>query len=375
MFKKSILIILVLMVSFGLIINAYSADIDGIDDGYEWADAVSYILINGESNCDVDYGAVKLFFDNENRAVYFCFMLKDPNLEADNLKAGVSFSVNDSDLFVLTAEYETQDYDFNKFSFEGAVSVDENHGASCEVRLGFKEGIPRDINCTVCFIDAKGMPSNEYDFSVVNEEYTERTVFLSDNTADNSNTVSKTTKANKTTESSSHRTETERSSRCRTTTERIGYTTEEFSINTSPLYVYSRTSVNRESSKTVLDTSSSASVTENKTTTERKTQTDKTQKKVATANVYYYEKEIIVYTDNITEITGNSSSSNTTFLSETNSEIGTTENSGTASVSVSEGKKYKTIIGVISAVLILLLAAWASKSGKGNKPSVDRQDI
>ncbi len=86
---------------FGFL-NAHAVEIDGIDGGYEWDGLQPYVLISGESNCSVNLGTMKLKFDNENRAVFFCFMLKDPKLEKDNLNVGISLSIENSEPFVIT---------------------------------------------------------------------------------------------------------------------------------------------------------------------------------------------------------------------------------------------------------------------------------
>ncbi len=368
MLRKACVSIIIIFITFSLIINAYSVNIDGTDDGYEWDGALSYQFINGESNCNVDYAIMKLLIDNENRAVYFCFLFRDSGFEPDNICAGVSFSINDSTPFVITVNSKSDDYDTTGYSFDGMITVDKNHGAICEVRLGFKDGIPQNLNGTVSFIDSNGMSSNKYDFMVVNEGYTERTATQIANTDDVVSSSSKTTKAKTTSKKEIKDDETERNENRRTTTERIGYTTDEFIISTSPLYVYSRTSKPSVTSSEAETTSADKSTTKKKSTTETKTKksTTKNNTKKEKVTVYYYEKEIIVYTDKTAEVIENTSVTAETTADSESSDYETAAESE-ASIPISKGIKYKTIISVVSAVLIALLAAWASKSSKKEK--------
>ena len=370
MLKKIAVSFLILCVSLAMIISAHSATVDGTDDGFEWDGALAYQLIKGESNCDVDYAVMKLIIDNENRTVDFCFLFRDPKIEPDNVSAGVSFSVNDSDAFVITGITKPDNYDTDKYSFEGEISVDENHGVTCEIRLGFKEGVPQNICGSVSFIDGKGMPSNKYDIVILNEGYTERTVTPIGSQNYSEKSTSKTTKSNSASKTN-NKTETlkDRTSNRRTTTERIGYTTEEFLISTSPPYSYSRTSKPSEITSDTERKSTEKSTVKHKSTTEHKSKINKTVKETVT--VYYYEKEIIIYSDIPTE-----NVEKTTFSLTENTTVEKVEVTTTATtegevypttVSVSDGIKYKTVIGVISAILIIILAAWASRSGKKAK--------
>lgn len=177
----SLLCLLVLVLSFAF--TAFSADIDGIDNGAEWDGAAVLKLLDGESNCNVNFGLVKAEFDNESSAVFFSFMFIDPMLEQGNENAGISLSIEDSEPFVLTMSSTPFEYDVDKYSFSGAMSLDENNGATCEVRIGIKYGLRNRINGTVRFIDSNGAPSNFYDFSFDNEGYVSATEkYVYDNT-------------------------------------------------------------------------------------------------------------------------------------------------------------------------------------------------
>ena len=339
-----IILIVLLTVTF---VNGYSAEIDGIDDGYEWDGAASCVMVDGESNCGVDFAIMKTLLDNENRAVYFCFMWKDPDLETDNLMTGISLSVNDSERFVFTSDLSPVDYDAYKFSFEGAVSIDKNNGATCEVRIGFKEGLPKRIYGTVRFIDAAGMPSNEYDFSLINEEYTERTALVINSYDNNGSDEPKnktTTKNQKTEETNSG-----------------DYTTHDIEISTSPPYSYVRTT--KVKNTTLKSTTESSTVTEtvlsknepsSKSTTVRNIKNNLSSTKNKSQNKDN-KPVTTAYDEKISDVKTSVISSNT------ESESLVSEASKT---DVTQGTKYKYTVGAVSATVLVLLAAWSAKSGK-----------
>ncbi len=317
------------------LLNAYAAEIDGIDSGYEWDGLQPYVLISGESNCGVNFGTMKLKFDNENRAVFFCFMLKDPKLKKDNMNAGISLSIEDSEPFVITASSSPIEYDIDKISFSGAMSVDENNGATCEIRIGMKAGVPRELNGTVRFIDSDGKLSNTYDFSIKNDSYIEPTAI-----GESSGVIYKTNKY-ETKKNTTRKSRTEKSTANK-------YTTVEFKINNSPPYSYTgKLKPTTEKKKTT--------TVKEKTTAQPKTKKPAT--KPAGATVYYYEKEVIISQVYITEPI--------THKIETTAEAETqTTEQTTKTVSLSKGRKLKIATAVTAGVLLFALAAWGAIGAK-----------
>ncbi len=302
---------------------------------------------------------MKLVLDNENRAVFFCFLYNDTELEQGNSQTGISLSIENSEPVIFTTGISTAVYDSDKYSFDGAISIDENNGATCEVRLGIKSGLPRRINGCVRFIDSYGLPSNEYNFVIINEGYTDPTATELRPTADNSDPAynpglltEKTTKNKTTTTKSAYETENNRNNDNRfTTTKRVGYTTEEFVINTSPPYSYVRTT---------------------KLKTTQTTRNDKNSSKSNNAvTIIYHEKEIIISEVYISEMTESAQESEKAFI-ETDTVTETTTDSidienDTLKNEFADGTKYKNIVAAVSATLIVLLAAWASKGSKKEK--------
>ncbi len=312
-------------------VSAFSTDIDGFDKGAEWDGATTYKLIDGESNCNVNFAAVKVKLDAENSAVFMCFMFIDPNLDAENAEVGVSLAVENSTPFVITASSTPAGYDIGKYSFDSAISVDKNSGATCEMRIGFKEGLPKTIGCTVRFIDACGEPSNYYDFVIVNEFFVETTAMVLKPTRDNSdpayNPDFRTTKAKTTKKTTSRKT-----------------TTQKTVIKTSPPYSYT--------GRTKRETTKRA----------KQTEAVKTE---AVKTVYYVEKEVVIImtaaqTDAVTQ------PATTQHLTAVNTEITQTvqELQTQKTVSLSQGQKYQKIITAVGGVMFLLIACFGVYSTK-----------
>ncbi len=199
----SALLVIILVISFA--VTAFSFKIDGTVDGFEWENADSAIVFSsGESNNEVEFGSYMWFVDENNLYLYFNFT--DPNLLPDNTKAGVSLCIDDSESYTFTSStYEN--YDSEKYRVEGAMQIDITQGASCEVRVGFKHGIPDNINGKVRFIDSNGSYSNIYDFKIENKtsdndyiyEYYEPSTVKPTTTKAEKSTASETVKSDKTT--------------------------------------------------------------------------------------------------------------------------------------------------------------------------------
>ncbi|MEE1139301.1 MAG: hypothetical protein U0M02_12550 [Acutalibacteraceae bacterium] len=166
--KKFISILLLSTFLYLSAITVFSADIDGYDKGEEWAGAETLLLLNGESNCNVNFGLIKWIIDSDTNGIYFCVMFKEPDLAADNTNVGASLKIENSDFYTVRATSSGNIIDEDRYSFEGSLSVDSNNGVTCEIRLGLKYGIPDIINGSVRFIDSEGVPSNIYDFSIDN---------------------------------------------------------------------------------------------------------------------------------------------------------------------------------------------------------------
>ena len=166
--KKFISILLLSTCLYLSAITVFSADIDGYDKGEEWAGAETLLLLNGESNCNVNFGLIKWIVDSDTNCIYFCVMFKEPDLAADNTNVGASLKIENSDFYTVRATSSDNIIDEDRYSFEGSLSVDSNNGVTCEIRLGLKYGIPDIINGSVRFIDSEGVPSNIYDFSIDN---------------------------------------------------------------------------------------------------------------------------------------------------------------------------------------------------------------
>lgn len=252
--KKFITFFLALIICFCTISNAYSFKTDGYDDGAEWKNTEVKLLVNGESNCKVNFGLMKWAFDTETNSVFFCIMFKEPELSSDNQNIGVSLQIENSDPFIVSVNSAESNPDTDKFKFEGALTVNESSGVTCEIRVGIKHGLPSVLNGKIRFYDSDGTLSNVYDFSIDNVEETtvvysneaDTTALIKATTKEHANTISTkkqtTTKKSKAEKSSEAPNDTKKSTtkksnkvtkKVKTKTTKPIYTTEEFITNTA----------------------------------------------------------------------------------------------------------------------------------------------
>lgn len=312
--------IFVLVICCGL--TAFSVDIDGYNDGAEWNEATAVALLNGESNSKINFGTVKYKVDYETNSLFLFFMYLDPDLTQDNLNTGISLTIENSDPFVLTTDSTPITYDVDKYSFEGAISINETNGALCEIRLGMKYGIPDEINGSVRFIDSDGVPSNVYYFTFINELYAEsQAETVKTATTKKSATVKETTTKATTTAS--------------TTLRKIDLNIPNFDFLSG-------------------DDKTTTKKSETKTTNkkEKTTKSDKTTKAAKTkkSTVKVYEKE--VYISIVTEIVENPASEAT----ETATVIQTEDNISDGEISTTQGSKYKTITAICGGIALIAVA-------------------
>ena len=315
------------MKSIGFFILLISILIDGKNDGFEWGDAEAKLIFDGESNSRVNYAAVKNKIIADENALYLCFIYIDPYLEPDNTNVGISVTTENSDYFefnVTDSAYRSDTFDH---SFDGAIYIDKNNGATCEIRLGFKSGIPEMINLDVRFIDSSGAYSNKYLLSIINKSYTELYGSAEDYDYDYEDDYVFTRKAEKT-----------------TVTTRKEKT--EFYIQTSPPYSYVR------KTKAPKTTVTQTTIKSYSTTTSKAKITKKKQDKTVKATQVY------VITEQITEVSSTVELA-TTAISDTSA-----VNNDSPKTYITKGKKYKIIIGVISAVSFTSIAIASSKSSK-----------
>lgn len=344
--KRIFAAIVSFVILFSFAVSAFSADIDGFDMGTEWDGATAYKLVDGESNCNVNFGVVKVKFDFKNSAVFLCFMFIDPDLKSDNTMAGISLEVENSSPFEITMSSSPAGYDISKYSFDGAISIDENRGAICEVRIGVKEGLPKTLDCTVRFIDASGEPSNYYDFTLVNEEYVETTALVIAPTQDNRDPAynidlltSETTKE-KTTKVKTTKVKTTKE-----TTAKKQTSTKKPAIKTTKPYT-TRAKTKKETTK--------ASAVET----------------AAAVTVFYYEKEVVIVQQ--APQTFAETQTETSLYEPTTAEY--TEMSATQKVvSLSQGQKYKKIITAIGGVLFFVIAAFGVVGIRRSKNSHEEE--
>ena len=312
--KRLLCAVAALLMLLAFAVSAFSVTVDGIDGGAEWDGAPVKRLFSGESNCKVNFAAVKAKVASSESAVYLCFMFKDPDAALFNPAAGVILNVG-NDTFTVTMESAPCSDDTADHSFDAAITADQNHGMTCEIRLGVKHGVPKSLDMSVRFIDTAGELSNHYAFTVENTEYSETQPVI---VAPPTEKPAKTTKAKKTT--------TQRNTTKRQTTRKA--TTKRPKTTIHPV-------------KTTAERTTKAQT--QRTTKEPKTKAQRTKavRIEGNATVYYYEKEVII---------------SQVIITVPAAEAETTESAISA---LNHGTKMKVVITSLGFILLLIIAAAA----------------
>lgn len=320
--KRLLCAVAALLMLLAFAVSAFSVTVDGIDGGAEWDGAPVKRLFSGESNCKVNFAAVKAKVASSESAVYLCFMFKDPDAALFNSAAGVILNVG-NDTFTVTMESAPCSDDTADHSFDAAITADQNHGMTCEIRLGVKHGVPKSLDMSVRFIDTAGELSNHYAFTVENTEYSEtQPVIVAPPTerpaAPPTEKPAKTTKAKKTT---TQRDITEKQTTRKATTKRPKTTTR-------PV-------------KTTAERTTKAQTQRMTKEPKTKAQRTKAVRVEGNATVYYYEKEVII---------------SQVIVTVPAAEAETTESAISA---LNHGTKMKVIITSLGFILLLIIAAAA----------------
>ena len=320
--KRLLCAVAALLMLLAFAVSAFSVTVDGIDGGAEWDGAPVKRLLSGESNCKVNFAAVKAKVASSESAVYLCFMFKDPDAALFNPAAGVILNVG-NDTFTVTMESAPCSDDTADHSFDAAITADQNHGMTYEIRLGVKHGVPKSLDMSVRFIDTAGELSNHYAFTVENTEYSEtQPVIVAPPTerpaAPPTEKPAKTTKTKKTT--------TQRNTTKRQTTRMA--TTKRPKTTIRPV---KSTAERRTKAQT------------QRTTKEPKTKAQRTKavRVEGNATVYYYEKEVII---------------SQVIVTVPAAEAETTESAISA---LNHGTKMKVVITSLGFLLLIIIAAAA----------------
>ncbi len=199
--KRIFSVFLSLLLFFALASDCFCASItiDGIPRNAEWIEVPLKMIINegDESNCGVKSAFIKYIIDNDENAVYLYFNVTCAEITDDNQKCGISLRINDSAPITSTVQDIPDSPDTDLYSIESCTAVWNEKDFACEMRVGFKFGVAPETNLKIRFIDANGVKSNEYSYSLPNPEYTGTTVGvlggINNGTASNTKTTKPTT--------------------------------------------------------------------------------------------------------------------------------------------------------------------------------------
>ncbi len=162
------------------VIPSFGITMDGIVGAKEWGEATSLSLIgrDDKSNCDVVMTALLYLVKEEDRSIYFGIKYCCEDMRTENTGTAVELSFDGVYCATLYANGEA-DVNYDVYDAEAVFSCNEKLSETyCEIRAGFKYGVPKETTVGIRISDYKGRPSNYYEFTVEgNEVYqTESTV-------------------------------------------------------------------------------------------------------------------------------------------------------------------------------------------------------
>lgn len=200
--KSGLISVLSIFLIFLITINSYAAlRIDGADNDLEWEDAECINPITNSDSNNVSFGLLKCLFDSNGYDAYFMLYLSDNKSESLD-KCGFIFSLNDGVEVTVTADNVQIDCNSSLYNISAETGLTGDDGICCEIKVGFKKGLPDAVNGTVSYIDGTGNNSYYYPFNFFYRESTVTetvTVKATEYITAEKTTKAKTTSAPKTT--------------------------------------------------------------------------------------------------------------------------------------------------------------------------------
>ncbi len=166
-FKFILILVLIFAVAMPAC-TAYGLKIDASNLDYEWADADNVVLLKEKDSNKVNFGSVSYIVDKNGFDVYLMIYFSDSSSENYD-RSGIIITLNGV-VFTVDVNGNVTNPDNNAYLISSAVSVVDNDGFYCEMKIGFKHGLSDKISAKICFIDGQGTHSYHYPF-VINNKY------------------------------------------------------------------------------------------------------------------------------------------------------------------------------------------------------------
>lgn len=141
--------------------SAAAIVIDGTANAAEWADAELIQLVKSNETIADEVEFVTVSHFTERTVLYFKIDVLFSSLEQDNTTAGVIIRIGED---VFKADLSGTEYEYNTdvYGFDCVTGYRYSNGLSCELGIDFKLGLPESVEVAFRFIDASGVPSEEY---------------------------------------------------------------------------------------------------------------------------------------------------------------------------------------------------------------------
>lgn len=152
-----------------LTVSSYAKPvIDGKDNGIEWQDSKTVVIVDKKSGNNVHTATLKYRIENEYE-ISFCLFLSDSDSESLE-NAGFIITLSDDFTATVTMNSVETEGNVNNYYIDAKINPFNDNTVICEATIGIKRGLPDKISGSVSFRDGNG--SDSYYFPFMIENYT-----------------------------------------------------------------------------------------------------------------------------------------------------------------------------------------------------------
>ena len=171
--KRIYILVALILISIFSVNAAANVRIDGADDGIEWVGADYTLLIDEQRSNNVDFAFAKTSVSSEYEIDILLFL--SDNVSGSYNKSGFILSLDDGSEISVNQAGAALNGNSDDYYVDSAMTYDVNDGASCEIRIGFKRGLPKEIVLRISFVDGNGNSSIYYPLKIDNPYFVSET--------------------------------------------------------------------------------------------------------------------------------------------------------------------------------------------------------
>lgn len=153
-----------------LTVSSYAKPIiDGKDNGIEWQDSKTVVIVDKKSGNKVQSATLKYRIENEYE-ISFCLFLSDSESESVD-GSGFIVSLFDDFTATITMNSIVTEGNVNEYYIDAKMSPFNENTVICESTFAIKRGLPDKISGSVSFRDGNGSDSYYFPFVIENDTF------------------------------------------------------------------------------------------------------------------------------------------------------------------------------------------------------------